>query len=240
MPCSSITKATRRNRSTLSSCARSSPRFESAPRCPRPRACPDAGCAAKGTEVSETVMLESSMLEFRSCGLWRSFRSRSREGSMSHVRRFGSIVFTGVRRAVHSDRFLAGAVALVFTYLLFCDYLPPFRRVHLWSDISGYHLPLQAYAHDALKEGRIPLWDSTIYCGISFIGNVQAALLYPPNWLLYAATWRLLRLPFQALQIFTFLSIYGWRSGCATCGCAVRRDPWPARSAPPCSLTRAS
>ncbi len=98
--------------------------------------------------------------------------------------------------------------ALLFTYALFFEYFPPFTRVHLWSDVAGYHYPLQLYAFRALKEGRLPLWDAPIYSGISFVGNIQAAFLYPPTWLMYAAVWRLPMIPFKALEAFTFLHIW--------------------------------
>jgi len=109
---------------------------------------------------------------------------------------------------MRNERLLVGALALIATYAFFCEYLPPFKRVHLWSDISGYHYPLQRYAFQSLKEGRFPLWDSSIYCGITFIGNVNAAFLYPPTWLMYAAVWRLPRIPFKAYEIFTFLHVW--------------------------------
>src|SRR5205823_2575177 len=98
--------------------------------------------------------------------------------------------------------------ALAVTYVFFYEYLPPFKTVRLWSDAAGYNYPLQSYAFQSLKEGRIPLWDPSIYSGIPFIGNVQAAFLYPPTWLLYAAAWRLPRLPFKAYEAFTFLHVW--------------------------------
>ena len=116
------------------------------------------------------------------------------------IRRFGN--------AMRSERFVVALAALLATYALFYEYLPPFKRVQLWSDVASYHYPLQSYAFHALKEGRIPQWDSSIYCGISFIGNMQAALLYPPTWLMYAAVWTLPRIPFKALELFTFLHVW--------------------------------
>jgi hypothetical protein len=106
------------------------------------------------------------------------------------------------------ERLVVAVVALIATYGVFCEYLRPFKRVHLWSDIAGYHYPLQRFAFQALKEGRIPLWDSSMYCGVSFIGNVQAAFLYPPTWLMYAAVWKLPRIHFKALEEFTFLHVW--------------------------------
>ena len=112
-------------------------------------------------------------------------------------------------RAKRGERLLVSAMALVATYAFFYEYLPPFKRVHLYSDIEGYHYPLQRYAFQALKEGRFPQWDASIYCGISYVGNVQAALFYPPTWFLYAAVWRLPRIPFKAVEAFAFLHVWG-------------------------------
>ncbi|HEX8984664.1 MAG TPA: hypothetical protein VF767_04510 [Bryobacteraceae bacterium] len=109
---------------------------------------------------------------------------------------------------VRSERMLIAILALAATYAFFHPYLPPFRQVHLWSDIEGYHYPLQQYAFQALKEGRFPQWDSSIYSGITFVGNVQAALLYPPTWLMFAAFWRHATLPFLAIEIFTFVHVW--------------------------------
>ena len=107
-----------------------------------------------------------------------------------------------------AERLYVAALALLMTYALFFEYLPPFVHVHLWSDIAGYHYPLQAYAFNALKHHRIPLWDASIYCGISFAGNVQAAFFYPPTWLMFLAALPFSRLPFQALEIFTIWHVW--------------------------------
>jgi hypothetical protein len=100
------------------------------------------------------------------------------------------------------------ALAFLATYGFFCEYLPPMERVHIYSDIEGYHFPLQRYAFQSLKEGRFPEWDPSIYCGVSFVGNVQAALLYPPSWVMYAASWRRLRIKFKMLEDFVFVHIW--------------------------------
>jgi hypothetical protein len=116
--------------------------------------------------------------------------------------------FRGRGESLFRERLVVAALALVGTYALFFEYLPPFARVHLWSDIAGYHYPLQAYAFDALKHHRIPLWDASIYSGISFVGNVQAAFLYPPTWLMYLAARHFPRLPFKALELFAFWHVW--------------------------------
>ena len=119
------------------------------------------------------------------------------------------------------------AVGILATGAFFCEYLPPFKRVHLFSDIEVYHYPLQRYAFHSLKEGRFPQWDPAIYCGITFAGNITAALFYPPTWLMYAASWGHRFLPFKALEYFAFAHIwlafvlcYLWLRG--------RRLAWPA------------
>ena len=106
------------------------------------------------------------------------------------------------------ERLLVGVLSLVATYIFFFEYLPPFKRVHLWSDLGGYHYPLHRFAFQALKEGRVPLWDSSIYCGISLVGNVQAALLYPGTWLMYAGSWRMQRFPYKGLEDFTLAHVW--------------------------------
>src|SRR5262249_52149539 len=72
-------------------------------------------------------------------------------------------------------------------------------------------------AFQALKEGRLPEWDPTIYCGMSFAGNLQAALFYPPNWLLYLFNSPRMGISFKSIEFFValhfataFLLTYGW------------------------------
>ena len=110
--------------------------------------------------------------------------------------------------ALSNEFFVVAVLAMLALYGFFYEYLPPFDRLYLWSDVAGYHYPLHRFAFQVLKEGRIPLWDSSIYCGITLIGNVQAALLYPPTWLMYAAVWSLPRFPFKALEVFTFAHVW--------------------------------
>ncbi len=84
-------------------------------------------------------------------------------------------------------RLRVALLSLLATWLFFFEYLPPKKNVHFYSDIEGYHYPLFNYAHQALREGRIPEWDWSIYCGMSFVGNPQNPVLYPPNWLVFLA-----------------------------------------------------
>jgi hypothetical protein len=105
-------------------------------------------------------------------------------------------------------RACAAGLALAATGLFFVEYLPPFKHVRLYSDIDGYHYPLQRFAFHAYKDGRFPEWDPSIYCGISFVGNVQAALFYPPSWFMHAASWTRARFSFKALEVFVFAHVW--------------------------------
>ncbi len=100
------------------------------------------------------------------------------------------------------------AVSLVFTYSFFFEYLPPFWRMHIPYDLEGYHFSLFDSAFLALREGRFPVWDSSQYCGTSFVGNVQAALFYPPTWLMFAANIGRQRLAFWTVEALVFAHVW--------------------------------
>ncbi|HEY6393200.1 MAG TPA: YfhO family protein [Bryobacteraceae bacterium] len=93
------------------------------------------------------------------------------------------------------------ALSLVFTYLFFFEYLPPARWVDIPYDLQYYHYPLDDFAFRSIQAGHIPEWDPTIYCGMSFAGNPQTALFYPPMWLTFAANLGRLRLGYRSLEI---------------------------------------
>jgi hypothetical protein len=95
--------------------------------------------------------------------------------------------------------------SLVSTYFFWIEYLPPFKRVHLPDDAPGFHWPLFVSAFEALRRGRVPLWDPSIYCGIPFAGNIQAALFYPPTWLLFLVNLRSRHVLFMTLEAWVFL-----------------------------------
>ena len=104
------------------------------------------------------------------------------------------------------------SLALLATYLFWIEYLPPFARVHVPSDIGGFHWPLLVAALEAIRHGRFPLWDPSIYCGIPFAGNIQAALFYPPVWLLFAVNLWSRHVLFKTLEAWVFL--HGWLAFC--------------------------
>jgi hypothetical protein len=91
-------------------------------------------------------------------------------------------------------------LSLFFAAAFFAEYLPTFRRVFIPFDLESFHYPLVDYAFQAIRAGRFPLWDPTIYCGLSFVGNPQAGLFYPPTWLMFVVSLGRPKLPYQALE----------------------------------------
>jgi hypothetical protein len=106
------------------------------------------------------------------------------------------------------ERLLVAALGALATYVFFFEYLPPFSRVHVFSDLEVYHYPLERYSFEAIRHGRLPQWDASMYCGISFVGNVQAGLFYPPTWLVYAVNWGQPVLRFQPLEWLVFAHVW--------------------------------
>ncbi len=98
--------------------------------------------------------------------------------------------------------------SLAFTYLFFAEYLSPFRKVYIPFDLWGYHYPLMDYAFQSLKRFSFPAWDPAIYCGQPFAANLQAALFYPPTWILYAISAGHDHLPYRAVEVFVFAHIW--------------------------------
>ncbi len=49
-------------------------------------------------------------------------------------------------------------------------------------DVFTYFYPYRAYAAEALRGGRIPLWNPYLFLGAPFLANIQAAVFYPLNW----------------------------------------------------------
>jgi hypothetical protein len=108
---------------------------------------------------------------------------------------------------------------LVFTWLFFAEYLSPFRRVHIPFDLEGYHYPLIDYAFQSLRQWRFPQWDWSSYAGMTFVGNMQAALFYPPAWLMFLASLGKDHVSYQTLQ--TFVLAHVWL-GSVLCFCWLR------------------
>ncbi|NLE76188.1 MAG: YfhO family protein [Chloroflexi bacterium] len=73
---------------------------------------------------------------------------------------------------------LVGLTALFLAPLLFSN------RVLAGLDVFTYVYPYRQAAAEALREGRIPLWNPYLFMGVPFLANSQAGVLYPVNLLL--------------------------------------------------------
>ncbi|MHB8618113.1 MAG: YfhO family protein [Chloroflexota bacterium] len=65
-------------------------------------------------------------------------------------------------------------------------------------DVLDYFYPYRAYAGQAIRSGRLPLWNDQVFGGVPFLANIQTALFYPFSALFYvlseptAYTWSVL------------------------------------------------
>ncbi len=54
------------------------------------------------------------------------------------------------------------------------------------GDFSGQFVAFAGYQYERMSQGEIPLWNPYNNGGLPFIGDTQAAVLYPPRWLTIA------------------------------------------------------
>jgi len=67
----------------------------------------------------------------------------------------------------------------VFNELVFQHKVPSYMDV--WTQLY----PFRAYATRMLKAGKIPLWNPYTFSGVPFLANIQTAVFYPPNLILF-------------------------------------------------------
>jgi hypothetical protein len=82
-----------------------------------------------------------------------------------------------VRDDVLALGLLAVVVAIFFRDVLFGG------GVFFVQDMMVQNVPFAHYLHDALREGRLPLWEPRINMGYPLFAEGQVGALYPPNWL---------------------------------------------------------
>lgn len=56
------------------------------------------------------------------------------------------------------------------------------------SDFTGNFYPLYGYTADQVARGELPLWNPYQFIGFPVAGNPQAAIFYPPTWVIWLAT----------------------------------------------------
>lgn len=92
-------------------------------------------------------------------------------------------------------------------------------------DTQTYFYPYWAAAFDALRSGRIPLWNPALFMGAPFLANPQAAVFYLPNWLLLGLS------PERAISVALMLHV-GWAAaGTLALARTALRLGWPAAAA---------
>ncbi|MCL5958583.1 MAG: YfhO family protein, partial [Chloroflexi bacterium] len=78
-----------------------------------------------------------------------------------------------------SGAILAVLTALFYYNIAFTD------RILSNYDLFTYFYPYRAFAAEALRSGHIPLWNPFIFVGVPFLGNIQTAVFYPVNLVVY-------------------------------------------------------
>ena len=73
--------------------------------------------------------------------------------------------------------FLLGLSVLFYWKILFTN-----EAMFPW-DAADYFYPAFGFVHDQLRHLRLPFWDPYVLSGYPIIGDIQAEIFYPPNWL---------------------------------------------------------
>ena len=73
------------------------------------------------------------------------------------------------------------------------------------GDLASFLYPTYRFAAAELAQGRLPLWNPTLYGGAPFIGDIQAGFFYPPNLLLFllAPTF-----PYSMMQVLVIVHLF--------------------------------
>ena len=90
-------------------------------------------------------------------------------------------------------------------------------------DVFAYFYPYRDFASEALRAGRLPLWNPYLFMGAPLLANSQAAVLYPLHWpLLWLSTPK---------QVAWSIVLHLWLAGAGTylfARLALRLRPVPA------------
>ncbi|HRN68671.1 MAG TPA: YfhO family protein [Promineifilum sp.] len=101
---------------------------------------------------------------------------------------------------------LAVPVALVALVLLFFNKMAFSNLILARGDTFLYFYPYWTAAAEALRSGRVPLWNPDIFMGAPMLANSQVGFFYPLNW----PIWLFLPTPYAvSASILIHLSIAG-------------------------------
>ncbi|GIK42490.1 MAG: hypothetical protein BroJett011_63230 [Chloroflexota bacterium] len=79
--------------------------------------------------------------------------------------------------------YLLAVIALITLTLLFFWKILLTNLILAGVDTFLYFYPYKAYASEALRQGRLPLWNPHLFMGAPLLANSQVGLFYPLNWL---------------------------------------------------------
>jgi hypothetical protein len=87
----------------------------------------------------------------------------------------------------HTDRLLdAAAIVTLLLLVTACTWrIGLAGRVLAGGDVFTYFYPYWAEATRAIRAGRLPLWNPTLFMGVPFLANSQVGFFYPLNWPLW-------------------------------------------------------
>jgi len=102
----------------------------------------------------------------------------------------------------------------------FAPWGPPADEPSFNADCLRSYYPRRVLATEALRSGRIPLWDPHSFCGQPFLANFQSGVFYPVN---------LALLPFtperqMGLFVWVHLLIAAWGMAAFLRGCGLSRE----------------
>ncbi|MFB0536060.1 MAG: hypothetical protein ACETWR_13885, partial [Anaerolineae bacterium] len=76
---------------------------------------------------------------------------------------------------------LGMAVVLLILAVIFFWKIALTNLILVGVDVFAYFTPFKAYAAEALRAGRLPLWNPYLFMGVPFLANIQTAVFYPIN-----------------------------------------------------------
>ncbi len=118
---------------------------------------------------------------------------------------------------------VAALAALAALTLIFFWQIALTNRILAGLDVYTYFYPYRDFASEALRAGRLPLWNPSLFMGAPLLANSQVAVLYPLHWpLLWLSTPK---------QVAWSIVAHVWLAGAGTylfSRAAVKLRPLPA------------
>lgn len=101
---------------------------------------------------------------------------------------------------------LSPALLLAFTLFFYWKILFTNRISFPW-DALGFFYPYLSYVHEELRHFRLPLWTPYAFSGFPIIGDPEAQIFYPPNWL-FVLIHPFSPMPFKLVEIQIILHFF--------------------------------